>query len=646
MINYFIIFLSMMGNISDNIIPSKINSVNDIYKCTKYYELEAVGKKEKTNVIDSSIVYIAYTKKEMVFLVKNWQKGINASSKRRDSEGLLNNSEDAVYILLGANGKGNDSYWIGVNPLGAILDKVISSSGMSEWDGDIKANCKERKDGWDALIEIPFNSISYSKCIWGIQIFRIEMNTLLVQYLFPNKSNNFLQTEGGMSIDFDYITKGSKFDISLIPSVRVELKDKNLKYFAGGTMRYKNGTNDLLDITVFPDFSEVEADIQKFNLNRLPYNYPEKRPFFVEGSSLIKSPILLFRSRNVEDLQYGLKFYNISDKSSFITYFINDTTTGKSSISRFSYSPFQALKLGTYFQLNSLGYNLMSSDLSGYIKKINLDLQGQISSNIENSSNLYYFNLSREEKPGYSMSVSYTSIDSQFVNPFNNINIYFDGINELNGYLSYYYLKNGKYFVPSIRYNSVINKYDRKTIYNELGFSATAGYLPFLWMIQYDNSNLDYLGLPNCKTRTVTLGVIYLKSSWNQFTFIYTFGNYLGGILNQLTGDFKINLHKTMNIGLSAYKIKSSYDNLFISQLYGHISLYREYLFIKPYINYTMNNMTYEKKLSLNGILLLEPKYMSGIYIALSQEYGIDKGFILKSNKEIFKIQVGIKITK
>ena len=635
----------MMGNTNTNIVPSKLNSVSDIYKCPVYYKLEAV-KKNKNDSSDSSIVYIGYTKKEMVFLFKNWQKGINASSRGKDPQGLMNNNEDAVYILLGANGKGKDSYWIGVNPLGAVLDKAISSSGISEWDGDIKANCKVRKDGWDALIEIPFSSISYSKCIWGLQILRLEMNKMLLQYLFPNKTNNILQSEGDLVLDFKSIKNRGKFDVSLIPSARAEIENKNIKYFAGGTIRYKNGTNDLLDIAILPDYSELEADVQQFNLNRLPYNYPEKRPYFVEGSSLIKSPVSLFRSRNVENILYGLKYYDITSKSSFITYLIDDTIMGKSSISRFVYSPSQALKVGSYFQVNDKGNNVISGDFDGYIKRINLDLQGQLSNNVNNNSNLYYLKLSREYSPGLSMVASYTSIDSQFINPFDKINIYFDGANKWNANISYYYLQNKKYVLPSFKYEYIKNKYNGNRINDDYDFSFTAGYLPLFAYLEYDYSHLDYLGLPNSKTQTVTIGGGYMRSSWNQVIFTYTFGQYLGGTISQFSGNVMMNLYNMANIGLVGYKIKSPFDDMFVSQIYGQISLYRKYLFLKPYVNYTMDNIANNKTLSVNGILSFEPRYMSGVYLALSQVYDLNNGIVLKSNKDVFKIQVGISINK
>ncbi|NIA23815.1 MAG: hypothetical protein GWP03_06640 [Proteobacteria bacterium] len=56
-----------------------------------------------------------------------------------------------------------------------------------------------------------------------------------------------------------------------------------------------------------------------------------------------------------------------------------------------------------------------------------------------------------------------------------------------------------------------------------------------------------------------------------------------------------------------------------------------------------MNN---NKTFSVNGILIFEPRYMSGIYAALSQDYGIDNGLKLNSSKGVIKIRVGIRLNK
>ena len=53
------------------------------------------------------------------------------------------------------------------------------------------------------------------------------------------------------------------------------------------------------NLTVNPDFAQVEADQLEINLTRFPTRFPEKRPFFVEGNSFFETPYDLMFSRRI-----------------------------------------------------------------------------------------------------------------------------------------------------------------------------------------------------------------------------------------------------------------------------------------------------------------------------------------------------------
>ena len=53
------------------------------------------------------------------------------------------------------------------------------------------------------------------------------------------------------------------------------------------------------NVTVNPDFAQVEADQLEINLTRFPTRFPEKRPFFVEGNSFFETPYDLMFSRRI-----------------------------------------------------------------------------------------------------------------------------------------------------------------------------------------------------------------------------------------------------------------------------------------------------------------------------------------------------------
>ena len=71
----------------------------------------------------------------------------------------------------------------------------------------------------------------------------------------------------------------------------------------GLDIKYGINPNTTLDVTVNTDFAQVEADDQQFNLTRFSLVYPEKRPFFLERSSIfdfgLGGPNTLFYSRQI-----------------------------------------------------------------------------------------------------------------------------------------------------------------------------------------------------------------------------------------------------------------------------------------------------------------------------------------------------------
>ncbi|RLE41740.1 hypothetical protein DRJ19_05340, partial [Candidatus Woesearchaeota archaeon] len=451
----------------------KIKDIEDIYKIVEEspgYKLTTVMPKLQENPSDSSIVYIAYTPTELIVYSKNYQKGISANSRRRDAVAMVKGQEDNIAIIIAPYGKGNDVYYIAVNPLGAIYDKMISIFGETEWDGNVKALTEETEYGWSALLIIPFNALNYGEVVWGIQICRVISKKGEMQFLFPTTSLNYIEDIAEMKLDFNYIKKDKNFNFYVMPSVRFSQEDKTNKFTWGGTIRFKQGSKSVLDITYHPDFSEVDVDMFKFDLRRLPIDYPEKRIFFTEGSNYLSMPFPLLRTRNFEKPLWGVKFFTATEKVSLISLFINDASLGNATIIRTTYNPFSSTKIGFYLMNSEIGYNLSSMDFINYYEKLKLSFSLQASKRLDNNKNLYYVAFERYEKPGLSLGVSYTSIDSFIISPFNYILIDFEGIKQVQSFLHYRYDKSSYTFMPSFIYNFIQNKFNSENIYKNYGF--------------------------------------------------------------------------------------------------------------------------------------------------------------------------------
>jgi hypothetical protein len=68
---------------------------------------------------------------------------------------------------------------------------------------------------------------------------------------------------------------------------------------AGFDIKYGLSGSLTLDATVNPDFAQVEVDPEVVNLSAFPTYFPEKRPFFLEGTDIFQSAGSLIYTRRI-----------------------------------------------------------------------------------------------------------------------------------------------------------------------------------------------------------------------------------------------------------------------------------------------------------------------------------------------------------
>jgi hypothetical protein len=166
----------------------------------------------------------------------------------------------------------------------------------TEWDNKWYSEVTSYDDKWVAEIAIPFKTLRYKDNLtdWNIQFIRndVKNNERSVWTAVPqqNRANN-LAFAGRLSwID---TPPPAKNNISVIPYVLGSVE----KDYEAGTDYEPQGSVGFdakiavssalnLDLTVNPDFSQVEVDQQVVNLQRFELFFPEKRQFFLENSDL------------------------------------------------------------------------------------------------------------------------------------------------------------------------------------------------------------------------------------------------------------------------------------------------------------------------------------------------------------------------
>jgi len=234
-------------------------------------------------------------------------------------------SDDFVAVLLDTYHDRQHAYEFLVNPLGIQADGVETEGRGDDFSVDMLWNTEGRltPEGYIVVIGIPFHSLRFSPeqlQTWGLALARnIPTNNELSFWPYvSNKVEGFNQQLGtlkglesispGRNIQFiPYGAFGQSHFLDIPNSGAPSFKSKT--EFRGG-MDAKAVIHDslTLDVTVNPDFSQVESDDPQVTVNqRYEVQFPEKRPFFLENNGYFTTPENLFFSRRIADPEFGTR---------------------------------------------------------------------------------------------------------------------------------------------------------------------------------------------------------------------------------------------------------------------------------------------------------------------------------------------------
>lgn len=268
--------------------------------------------------------YLSYDDKHLyvAFIAKDDPKLIRARLAKRKQ--IL--SDDRITINIDTFHDHRHAYWFDVNPY-AIQFDGITTDGYGDdfsWEALWFTEAKIVEDGYIVLITIPFKTLRFSeapKQTWGIVLGRfIQRNNEFSMWPFVTRRKlpQFVAQFGHME-GLENISPGR--NIQFIPYGLLS-RSKYLDQPAGGVPRFVTDTNlragldskivikdaFTLDLTLNPDFSQVESDDPQVTVNqRYEVVYPERRPFFMENPAYFTTPQQLFFSRRIIDPEFGVR---------------------------------------------------------------------------------------------------------------------------------------------------------------------------------------------------------------------------------------------------------------------------------------------------------------------------------------------------
>lgn len=259
---------------------------------------------DSIQAMDQTSIKMAFDDQNLYVAVECFTRGKDfvVPTLRRDYRAGGN---DNITLLIDPFNDGINAFMFGVNPAGVQREGLISGGGTDlrgfsvSWDNKWKCETKIYDDKYIAEIAIPFSTLRFNKGTktWKFNAYRFDMqsNERSTWINIPRNQWIFnLGYMGNMNFSEEITATGSK--VSIIPygitsfSHNIEdNEDKVYSYNFGGDAKIAVTSGLNLDLTVNPDFSQVEVDRQVTNLSRFEISFPERRQFFLENADLFGS---------------------------------------------------------------------------------------------------------------------------------------------------------------------------------------------------------------------------------------------------------------------------------------------------------------------------------------------------------------------
>lgn len=276
---------------------------------------------------DSTEVLVWYSRDAIYFGIRAYEPHGPVRATLADRDNIT--SDDYIEIDLDTYDERNRALVFGVNPLGIQADGTKNEGGgftpgsnVSPGQTDVSADFiwqshgAVRPWGYEVEIRIPFSSLRYpNRAIenWGIQIMRaVQHNGYQETWTAARRGAASFIAQEGQLVGLEGMHHGQVLGVNPeltntvtgAPCCGGTDPSPGWRYTSrpqlGGNVRWAAGSNFVLDGTVKPDFSQVEADATQIAADeRFALFYPEKRPFFVEGSDRFNVPNTLVYTRTI-----------------------------------------------------------------------------------------------------------------------------------------------------------------------------------------------------------------------------------------------------------------------------------------------------------------------------------------------------------
>ena len=253
--------------------------------------------------------------------------------------------DDWVLILFDTFNDQRRTYDFGCNPFGIQTDFIETPTGGGDaWDAIWESDGRITDEGFIVEMAIPFGSLNFPRTagdqIWGFDAVRFYQRDVCHHIgAFPrDRNNNCYMCQSEKLIGFAGASPGR--NINVVPTFNVlyseERENENQGSFVQKERKYEPGVsgrwgitpNLVLNATLNPDFSNIEADVLQLDINnRFAIYYPEKRPFFLESADFFNTPLSIVHTRTLADPNWGVKLSGREGRHTIGVFSVQDKAT-------------------------------------------------------------------------------------------------------------------------------------------------------------------------------------------------------------------------------------------------------------------------------------------------------------------------------
>lgn len=266
----------------------------DFYQNFPYDTSYAISKTEVKVLQDAENIYI------FAICYDNSDSDYVVQSLKRD---WSYPRSDAFVVSFEPFNDFTNGFSFGVNPYGAQREGLIENGGnfgvSTAWDNKWFAQTTRQKGYWTAEFQIPLKSIRYKENLseWRINFARnnLKINENSTWHPVPRILNIAVLSHMG-KVKWEKPVKKSGLNAAFIPYSTLSASKNyqtntitEIKPNVGFDAKIVLTSSLNLDLTVNPDFSQVDVDVQQLNLTRFSLFFPERRQFFIENSDLFAS---------------------------------------------------------------------------------------------------------------------------------------------------------------------------------------------------------------------------------------------------------------------------------------------------------------------------------------------------------------------